>query len=404
MITYHTLYSGLRCVHINAPGLADICGIAVNVGSRDESAENEGLAHFVEHTLFKGTKRRRAWHIINRMEAVGGELNAYTTKENTVVYSIFPSGNGERSIDLIADLICNSQFPSVEIEKEREVVGEEISSYLDMPADAVFDDIDELVFRNNPLAHNILGNKLTLSNFDSSRCRQWVRRHYTADRMVFFYSGSETSGKVFRWAEKYFSPLSSRGSEPIVRIKPGELTCPRINKIERGGHQAHCVIAARVPGLYDDSRFALGLFANMLGGPGMNSILNVNLRERRGLVYSTEASTSLYSDCGLLSIYFGCDPDDVVKCRKIAMNSYMKLAGCDFSLMALEKAKRQYLGQMAIASENRENNALSAARSFLYRGKVFSLQETKAHIEALQKDDIGQMVEKIGEFVELTLC
>lgn len=404
MVTYHTLHSGLRCVHLDAPGLADVCGIAVNVGSRDEDVENEGLAHFVEHTLFKGTSHRRAWHIINRMEAVGGELNAYTTKENTVVYSVFPSGNGERAIELIADLTCNSRFPTEEIEKEREVVEEEISSYLDMPADAVFDDIDEIVFKGNPLAHNILGNRHTLASFDSQRCRQWVERHYSADRMVFFYSGGAKVDKVFRWAEKYFSPLANRCGEPLNRIKPGELACPRVNKIERGGHQAHCVLAARVPGLFYEGRYALGLFANMLGGPGMNSMLNVNLRERRGLVYSTEASTALFSDCGLLTIYFGCDKYDAAKCAKIAMNTYMKMADCNFSAHALEKAKRQYLGQMAIASENRENSALSAARSFLYRNRVITQEEICDRIKGLQMDDIRQMVEKIGEFVELVLC
>lgn len=401
---YHTLSCGLRCVYTYAPGLAEVCGIAVDAGSRDEDESRHGLAHFVEHTLFKGTSKRRAWHILNRMEAVGGELNAYTTKETTTVYSIYPSGNSGRAIDLIADLVCNSLFPIAELDKEREVVADEINSYLDMPMEAVFDDIDEIVFRGNPLAHNILGNVATLATFYSEKCREWVTTRYGAENMVFFFSGGESAEKVFRMAEKAFAPIEARRVKKPIRVVPVVPDCERINSVSRGGHQAHTVMAARVPGMFSEHRYALGLFANMLGGPGMNSLLNLEMRERRGLVYNAEASTALYTDCGLLTIYFGCDPKDTAKCRRIANDCFNRLMNCDFTVAKFENAKRQYLGQMAIGSENRENSALGMARGFLYRNEVLTPEYVRDVISALTVADFRNMVENIGGFVELTLC
>ncbi len=401
---YHTLSCGLRCVYVYAPGLAEVCGIAVDAGSRDEDESSHGLAHFVEHTLFKGTANRRAWHILNRMESVGGELNAYTTKETTTVYSVFPSGNSSRAIELIGDLVCNSCFPASELEKEREVVADEINSYLDMPMEAVFDDIDEIVFRGNPLAHNILGNVKTLASFNSSKCRNWVSERYGAENMVFFFSGSEKAPKVFRMAEKAFVPIGARSVSKPKRIEPALPDCEPINRVDRGGHQSHTVMAARVPGMFSPHRYSLGLLANMLGGPGMNSLLNLELRERRGLVYNAEASTALYTDCGLLSIYFGCDPSDTAKCRRIAHDCFKRLANCDFTAAKFENAKRQYLGQMAVASENRENSALGMARTFLYRNGVLSPEQVREKISGVTMDDFRSMVENIGGFVELTLC
>lgn len=222
--------------------------------------------------------------------------------------------------------------------------------------------------------------------------------------MVFFFSGKERAEKVFRLAEKYFSALSGRRVEKPHRETPGKIECEPVNRVDRGGHQAHTVMAARIPGMFSDDRFALGLYANMLGGPGMNSLLNVELRERRGLVYNTEASTTIYTDCGLLTVYFGCDPKDTEKCRRLAMDCIKRLNDCGFSASKFENVKRQYLGQMAVASENRENNALSMARAYLYRNEVMSPEQIQNAVSAVTLSDFRRMVEKIGAFVELTLC
>lgn len=377
----------LRTVHIHCPGSAVACfGVAVRAGSRDEPPGDFGLAHFVEHTIFKGTDRRRASHIIKRMESVGGELNAYTTKEETVVYSIFPSGNLSRAAELIADLVVNSRFPDSELDKEREVVADEIDSYLDSPSDAVFDDFEDLIFKGSSLGHNILGSSDSLKTFDSARCRSFIDRHYRAGDMVAFYSGPQCATAVFRTLGRYLSVLHAGKSERPAARTPAIL--PAFDEVRNiPTHQAHCVLGARIPGYMSPDRAVVSLLINMLGGPGMNSLLNVELRERRGLVYSVEASTSLFSDCGLATIYFGCDPDDRLRCAGIVRRTLERF---DRTLTPkiLEAAKKQYLGQLTVASENRENTTLAAARSLLWRGYVTEQAETVARIRNV---DAGEL-------------
>ncbi len=382
------LSNGLRAVHTHWRGSSvAIFGVTVKAGSRNENREQHGLAHFVEHTIFKGTGHRRAGHIINRMEAVGGELNAFTTKEETVIYSVFPSGNLARAAELIADLITDSRFPDRELAKEREVVADEIDSYLDSPSEAVFDDFEDLIFAGSPLGHNILGTTESLRHFDSEACRNFIGRNYRADNMVAFYSGPRGASAVFAQMERYLSAVStSKGSETEDYVTP--VLNPSFEKIQRlATHQAHCVIGARVPSYLDDRRYATALLTNIMGGPGMNSLLNVSLRERRGLVYNVEASTSLFSDCGILTVYFGCDPSDSQRCRELVEREFFRLADT-LTPKRLEAAKRQYLGQLIIASENRENSALSAARSLLWRDKVIEPAVTEAAIRSLTVVDI----------------
>lgn len=389
------LSNGMRAIHIHCPGTAvAYCGVIVKVGSRNESADEYGLAHFVEHTIFKGTQRRRSNHIINRMESIGGELNAYTTKEETVVYSVFPNGNLTRAAELIADLLSNSCFPDSELDKERDVVADEIESYLDTPAEAVYDDFEDLIFAGSALGHNILGSVKSLATFDSEACRNFVGRYYCASDMVAFYSGSRPSRSVFATFERYFGQCSLRQTPQIKDTVIPAMTEPfdRCNRIH--SHQTHCVSGVRIPGFLDDERYAAVFLANLLGGPGMNSLLNVELRERRGLVYSVDASTSLYSDCGLLTIYFGCDPHDSERCREIVGRTVSRLADT-LTPTKLAAAKKQYLGQTVVASDNRENYTLSAARSVLWRDRVISPSETESAILTLTADDIISVAEKL---------
>lgn len=381
-ITYNTLANGLRCVHCAAPGHAEYFGLIADTGSRDEAPGEEGLAHFVEHTIFKGTARRKSWHIINRMESVGGELNAYTTKESTAVYTVFPSGNLDRAMELIADLVTGSRFPQAEIDREREVVADEINSYLDMPSEAVFDEFDDLIFAGSPLGHNILGRVDTISGFTPEVCRRYLTERYVPGRMAAFYMGGETPERVAARMERYFGGMHHADSLPR-RTVPAMLPPFDSRQGISSHHQAHTVMGMRVGSMYSPDRYAVALLTNMLGGPGMNSMLNVEMRERRGLVYTVEASTALYTDCGLLTVYFGCDPDDVERCRKITMRTLERLASAELPERTVRMARRQYAGQLTVAQESRENRALSMGRAMLYRGGVTPADEVRRAIEAV---------------------
>lgn len=358
-------------------------GVAVKAGSRDDPADGPGLAHFVEHTLFKGTSRRKAWHIINRMEACGGELNAYTTKESTTVYSVFPAGNLRRAADLIADLVINSRFPQHELDKEREVVADEISSYLDMPSEAVYDDFEDLLFAGTPLGHNILGTQEALASFTPHDCRAYLDRLYVASNMVAFYSGPADPHTVALVVSKYFAGISALQPVTSGRSPLPASAAPFGSSRNIGIHQAHTIMGAQVCDMYSDSRFALSLLVNLLGGPGMNSLLNVELRERRGLVYSVDAMASLLTDTGVFAIYFGCDPADTDRCRAIVERVIGRLCTEPLSDRRFSQALSQYIGQMNVAADNRENTILAMARAALFRGEVYTPAMTAARLRAL---------------------
>ena len=384
---YFTLPNGLKIVCEQVPVRAECFGVAINAGSRDEDPHTYGLAHFVEHTIFKGTIRRRASHIINRMEAVGGELNAFTSKEETNVYSIFPSGNLPRAVELIADLLRNSVFPEKELQKEREVVREEIDSYLDTPSEAIFDDFENLFFRDSQLGHNILGEETNLDRFTPEICRRYITTHYHPSGMVAFYRGATSPAKAAALITRHFSAIAPSGPNATRRIQPAILA-PFTEKRSIGSHQAHCIMGAHLPGIYSDERLALGLLTNILGGPGMNSRLNVALREKRGLVYSAEANMTLFSDCGLFAIYFGSDPSDCNRCVNLVRKELDRLTSAPLSLRAINAARQQYLGQLIVASDNNEQMALNAGRAMLYFGHVTPADELRDRILAITPDQL----------------
>lgn len=389
-------------LHTPAPRSAvGYVGVAVRVGARDEAPDDFGLAHFVEHTIFKGTVRRRAWHIINRMEAVGGELNAYTTKEETVIYSAFPGNNPRRAAELIADLVANSQFPAAELEKEREVVADEIDSYLDTPSEAVYDDFEDLMFAGSSLGHNILGTRQALERFDSEHCRHYLRRWYVPQNMVVFYAGSMRADSVFAILEQTFAavegPMPERSAQAVPELRPFEVH----KSID--SHQAHTIMGARVGAIGNPDGDATALLTNILGGPGMNSLLNVALREHRGLVYNVEASTGIFSDCGALAIYYGCDPDDNLRCADLVRRTIEDVAGGLISPRRLEMAKKQYLGQIVVANENLENRVLSNARAQLLLGRVRTTRQALDQIQAITADDIARLAANLLPLSRLTL-
>ncbi len=362
------LPNGQPLVHIATTGHVGWCGLAVNAGSRDDGDGTHGLAHFVEHTLFKGTTHRSAWHILNRMEVVGGELNAYTTKEDTTLYSVFPAPYLARAIELLADLVTCSTFPQGELELEREVVLEEAASYRDSPSEAVWDDFEDMLWQGSALGHNILGNHDGINACTSQVCASYLKSQWVPGNMAFFSVGPAKPERVFALAERHLAHMH-HSLQRAPRTTP-PVTAPESRMIEIGTHQAHLVVGARVPGVGSEQRHALALLNNILGGPGMNSLLNVNLRERRGLVYTVESSLSTFTDCGMLQIYLGCDPSKVKRALRLVHSTIDSLAQRPLAERRLNALKLQYAGQLQVAASTLEFTAMRAGKSLLLWGDV----------------------------------
>ena len=386
-IYYHTLSNGLRLVHVQTTKQVAWCGLAINAGSRDEREGHYGLAHFVEHTIFKGTVHRRAWHILNRMERVGGELNAYTTKEGTMIYSVFPHQHLPRAIDLLADLVQWSVFPQEELDRERDVVLEEAASYRDTPSDAVYDDFEDLLLAGSELGHNILGKKEDVEQLSRDDCMRYLKTLYVPSNMAFFSVGPEHPERVFKLAEKCFGCMGHQMA-PRHRCVPGEVE-PFKKVINIGTHQAHTIVGARVPDMNHPLRYALMLLNNILGGPGMNSLLNVELRERRGYVYTVESTLTMLSDCGWMEFYLGCDPADVRSSLRVIERITGRLSQELLPEKRLEAYKRQYCGQLVVAADSTEFMAMRAGRGMLYHGRVTTIDETIDSIHAVTPEDIA---------------
>ena len=381
-----TLPCGLRVVGKRIEGLVSYIGLVVNAGSRDESADHYGLAHFVEHTLFKGTGRRRGWQVSSRMESVGGELNAYTSKEETMIYTSAPAGYEERALELLADIVTDSRFPHEEIEREKEVVIEEIHSYLDSPADAVYDEFEELAYTGSGLAHNILGCEESVRKLNGTDCRRFIDRFYTPGEMVVYCCTPEQPARILRMVEKYFGGMHFADA-PRERLAPPPMESFDERR-DKGNYQANTIVGTRVFGRRDPRRFALFLLNNYLGGPSMNSRLNRELREKRGYVYTVDSSVSLMTDAGLWAVYFGCDPANVKRCREIIYKEVEALADKRLSSMAFERIKRQYCGQLLVSSDQRENRAMSLAKSLLYYGEIHDIAATAEHIREVTAEEL----------------
>lgn len=389
------LSNGLKTVCISMSSPTEFCGLTVNAGSRDEVvAADFGLAHFVEHTIFKGTARRSDSYINSRMEVVGGELNAFTTKEETSVYVAMPAGNYRRACMLIGELAAESVFPSRKIDLEREVICDEIDSYLDSPMDAAYDFYEEMLFAGNPLAHNILGTRESVAAIDSSRCCSWLRNAFTAANGAFFYLGPEKPDKVMACAEKAFAALPVSGNMP-QRVVPQP--CEAKDRMISGAHhQSHTVMGTPIGGLHSPNRHAIALATNILGGPGMNALLNVELRERRGLVYTVDASTALLSDCGLMTIYFGCDHSDRNRCIRLVSNTLNRFADKELSEKQLNAYKRQYIGQLTLGLDNKEQFAANCGRALLHGLSQPSIEATSERIFAITPAELRDAAQSLA--------
>ena len=391
-----TLKNGLRVVHLPSESPVVYCGIAVRAGTRNEAPGEEGLAHFCEHLSFKGTRRRSAVRIINDIEGLGGELNAFTNKEDTVYYCAISADHVRRALDVLCDIVFDSQFPEAEIEKECEVVCDEIESYEDSPAELIYDEFENLLFEGHPLGHNILGTADRVRSFTQQDALRFTRRWYRPENCVLFISGKKAplsppeGGTIDSSACKTIEAPSGAvgGASP----SGGEGGAVGLGLIERhrSTHQAHVMIGARAFSATDPRRWALYLLNNILGGPGMNSRLNLSLRERHGLVYTVDSSMVSYADTGLWAIYFGCDQKDVGRCRRLVRRELDRLADQPLSPTRLSAAKRQLQGQLAIASDSREQFALDFAKNYLHHGTERDLDDIMAHIALLSAADLQQ--------------
>ena len=404
------------------------CGIAIDAGTRNEELSEQGMAHFCEHMMFKGTQKRRAWHILNRMEAVGGDLNAYTNKEETVVYAAFMKEHLARATELIADVVFNSTYPQHEIDKEAEVIVEEIESYNDTPSELIFDEFEDIIFKGHPLGHDILGTKEMVRSFRTEDALRFTQRLYRPERMVFFVFGNYSFEKVKKIVEKCiqqplqtlpFTPPCKGGEKSHYR---SETSWERVSTPlppregqgggsvgsagsivrEKGTHQAHVMIGCAAYPSNDKRRVALYFLNNLIGGPGMNSILNVALREHYGLVYTVESSLTNYTDTATFAIYFGCDTEDVEKCLRIVRKELDKLMQVPLTKRQFEAAMKQIRGQIGVACDNFENYALDMAKSFLHYNKFEGVEDTFQHLNQLTPELLQQVAQDLFSEQNLT--
>ncbi len=387
------LKNGIRIIHQEAQSPVSHFGVLINTGSRDEETDEQGIAHFIEHVIFKGTQSRKAFHILNRIEDVGGELNAYTTKEETAVYATFLSEYYQRSMELISDILINSTFPAKEIEREKEVVIEEINSYKDSPSELIFDEFEEILFDGHPIARNILGTPELIKTFSKNSILKFMDENYHTDQIVLSSVGSISITKFIRLAERYFGPIPekirSKERSGIYNYQP------ETRIVQKDTFQAHCIIGNIAPNIFSPKRMPMVLLNNILGGQSMNSRLNMALRERNGMAYNVEAGYTGYFDTGQFSVYFGTDKENLDQAQYLVNKELQKMKEVPMGILQLSRAKKQMIGQLAISAETREDLMLSIGKSYLFFNKVDPLEAIFEKIEQITSAEILDIANEI---------
>ncbi|WP_026897457.1 M16 family metallopeptidase [Daejeonella oryzae] len=389
----HSLSNGIRILHKPNPSSISHACIILNAGSRDENNANNGLAHFIEHLLFKKTERRSTAQILNRLELVGADLNAYTTKEYTCIHASFLNPHLERSLDLFEDIVFHSVFPEDEMQKEKEVILDEISSYQDQPDEAVNDDFEDLLFKGHSLGRNILGTPDTVETFKREDIFSFINSNYRTDEIIIGVLGNYDFKKVIKISEKIFggikSNLPSREREKINAYRPV------IQTFSRPINQTHCVIGNRSYDIHHPYKIGFLLLNNLLGGTGMSSRLNLEIREKHGIAYSIESNYTPMSDTGIFSIYFGTDPEKTEKAMKLVYRELKKLTDNALGAIQLHQAKQKFIGQIALGEENRMGLIISMAKSLLDYGKVDSLEEVFEKINAVTASQLLEIANQM---------
>lgn len=389
----YRLPNGIKGIHRRVRSSITHCALVINAGTRDELRSEYGLAHFAEHAFFKGTEHRKAYQVNCRLENLGGELNAYTTKEDTTIHATTLRTDFRKAVELIADIAFHSTFPERELAKEREVIIDEINTYKDSPSDMLFDTFEDMLFEGSELGHNILGTKLSLAKHNGDAIRRFIARTHTTDQMVFSSVGNLSVEAVERVATEYLG-----GYTPTTRTfhRESPAATPLFDKsVARHTHQTHCIVGGRAYDIHDDKRLPLSLLINFLGGPSANSRLNIALREKNGLSYNNEAIYTPYSDCGYVAIYFSCDHHNTDLCRDIIAKELHSLRTTTLSPRQLSMTKRQFLAQMAISMENNEGYMLGAGKSLLLHDEIDTLQEVYRKVSAVTAEQIREVAEEI---------
>lgn len=432
----YTLDNGLRIIHLPSDSKVVYCGYQINAGTRNEEPGEEGLAHFCEHVTFKGTERRKAWHILNCLESVGGDLNAYTNKEGTVYYSAILKEHIARAVDLLTDIVFHSVYPQAEIDKEVEVICDEIESYNDSPAELIYDEFENIIFKGSPLGHNILGKAEQVRSFKTEDALRFTRKLYRPDNAIFFAYGDIDFKKLVRllqraladdesvvnlaeeklpqisqitqisWNENSIAEEKSVSSVKSVGPKNypsvGDGIAGQTIVMQKNTHQAHVMIGTRAYDVNDSRRMPLYLLNNMLGGPGMNAKLNLALREHNGLVYTVESTMVAYGDTGIWSIYFGCDEHDVKRCLRLVRKELDKFMQKPLSEAQLKAAKKQIKGQVGVACDNRENFALDFGKSFLHYGWEKNVDRLYEQVDEITAEQIQAVAQELFDKDRLT--
>ena len=392
-----TLPNGLRIIHLPSPSPVVYCGIAIAAGSRHEEPGEEGVAHFCEHMSFKGTERRSAIQILNSLESVGGDLNAFTNKEDTTFYAAIQKKHFSRAVDLLTDIVFCSQYPQHEVEHEVDVICDEIESYNDTPAELIYDVFENQLFKGHPLGHNILGTREKVQQFTSQHAFHFTNRYYRPDNTIFFVYGDVNFSRLVKRLEVRGERLEVREYHQLQNTQQDISLTSNLSPLtpETSHHQAHVMLGCQSFSYDDPRRMPLFLLNNILGGPGMNARLNLKLREQHGLVYTVESSMASYSDTGVWSVYFGCDHHDVKRCLRLVNHELDRMMQAPLSNRQLSAAKQQLKGQLTIAADNREQFALDMAKHFLHYGKERSIDDLIAQIEAItafQLQDVAQQL------------
>lgn len=391
--TSYTLPNGIRCIRKQVRSAVVNCALTVNTGSRDETSSEHGMAHLLEHAFFKGTTHRKAFHINCRLENLGGELNAYTSKEETVIHTTTLRGDLAKAAELIADIVFCSTFPHRELEREKEVIIDEINSYKDSPSERIFDDFEDLLFAGSSLGHNILGSKHALLKYMPEDLFRFVGRTYNTDQMVFSVIGNVSEKRFIELCNRYFGEvkMSLRGF-----VRDTVSSCIPFSKtLHKKCYQTHCILGGSAYNLNDDRRVVLSLLTNLLGGPSANSLLNIAVRERNGLSYNIEASFTPFSDTGLATIYFGTDKEKSDECFELVHRELTRIKSGKLSDHLLRIAKKQYIGQVTIAMENNESYMLSAARSFMIYNHIDGMDAIWRKIQTVTQEEIVEVANEI---------
>ena len=405
----HTLENGLRIIHLPSTSQVVYCGYQVAAGTRNELPGEEGLAHFCEHMTFKGTEKRNALQIINALEGVGGELNAFTNKEDTVFYAAISKEHFTQAVDILTDIVFRSQYPQHEIDKEVEVICDEIESYNDSPAELIYDEFENILFEGHPLGHNILGKAEQLRTYTTEDALRFVRRHYRPENAIFFVYGEIDFKRLCKMLANHIEESGKRKEEREMSAAESShssfhfpLSTQSSFTRSLGTHQAHVMLGARAYDIHHPLRIPLYLLNNILGGPGMNARLNLSLRERHGLVYTVESTMVSYGDTGIWSVYFGCDPHDVRKCLRLVRRELDKMMLKPLSTTQLRNAKRQLKGQIAIACDNREQFALDFGKSFLHYGWEKNITHLYDSIDQVTAEEIQKVANDLFATDHLT--